>query len=145
MFISNTIFEGERSLNRTSTTSRSLIHSPSSTTISPPSPLPSPSPPPTPPIDLATSPSPLLRDVGSTNDASEATIQPQRPSPFPRDVARLIFTRRGDKGRSAKELGMEKKRRNWEAHPVRHETNHNFPSWFVFSYLSFHFHPTDHP
>ena len=124
MFISN---EGEWSFNHTSTASTVdvcsfLHHHLSTTTFALTSPLP------TMPIDLAMSPSPLLRDMGSTNDASEARIPLQRPSPFQRDVGWLILTRQGELGRSAKEWGVDKKEggpRNWEAHPVHHETHHD--------------------
>jgi hypothetical protein len=53
--------------------------------------------PPTTPNHLATSPTPLLRDVGSANDiptTSQAKTQPQPPLPFPKGCGRLIVVRR---------------------------------------------------
>ena len=72
----------------------------SSTTTSPPplSPSPSPSVPPTSPDHPVASPSPLLRDVGSTSIAaapSQARMQAQPPLPFPKGCGRFSFARRG--------------------------------------------------
>ena len=99
MFISNTIYRGERSLKRTSTASRLifvLLHHLST----PPSPSPSSSS--TTHVKSPTSPSPLLKDVGSTSTASapsEARMQPQSPLPFPKGCGRLSLSRRRIRGR----------------------------------------------
>jgi hypothetical protein len=88
VFISNTIFEGERSFNHTSTASTVDVRS---FTLLPPPPslhhhlrlhLPRLQPS---PIVFAASPSPLLRDVGLTNISaapSQARMQLQLPLPF---------------------------------------------------------------
>ena len=82
---------GERSFNSTSTRSRLMFaHSFFSPLPPPPSLLPSR--PPTSPINPETSPSPLLRDVGSFKTAStpsEARSQVQLPLPFPKGCERL--------------------------------------------------------
>jgi len=90
-FILNVIFEGEWSLKLRSTPSRlRFIHPP-------PIPLPPPSPSPlasssTTRYNPAVSPSPLLRDVGSNQNASAQSEahQPQSPLPF---QGRLIVAR----------------------------------------------------
>ena len=100
-FISNVIFEGERSFNPPSTPSRLIFdHSLSSFHhhLGPPhhkSPA-------TTPNNPTASPSPLLRDVGSPTNAtapSEARMQPQPPLPFPKGCGRLRFARRRKCGR----------------------------------------------
>jgi len=86
--ISSVILEEGRSLNPPSTPSRlNFTHLPLSfahhhlSTTTPALALS----PPTSPLDLAASPSPLLRDVGSTSTStapSQARMQPQPPLPF---------------------------------------------------------------
>jgi len=120
--ISSIILEEEQSFNLPSTPSRlnfthlplSFAHHHLSTTTPALALLP-----PTSPLDLAASPSPLLRDVGSTSTStapSQARMQPQPPLPFSRDV--------GAPSRWMEELGREGQKvgpMKWEAHLVCHE------------------------
>ena len=56
------------------------------------------------------------------------------PLLFQRDVGWLIFIQQRELGRSAKKWETEKNERgprNWEAHPVHHEINHNGKLWSV--------------
>ena len=104
-------------MNSTSTPSMVELHSCSSTTTSPPPllqpPPPSlaPTPPPTSSGDPVTSPSPLLRDVGSVNiitAPSQARVLPQPPLPFPKGCGRLKLTRRRiRRGRKTREGPMK--------------------------------------
>ena len=97
--ISSVIFERKRSLNSPSTTSRlnftllplSFVHYHLATTTSALALLP-----PTSPVDSAASPSPLLRDVGSSSTAtapSEARMQPEPPLPFLKGCGWLSIAR----------------------------------------------------
>jgi len=81
MFISNVIYVDNRSLNRTS--NPITVDIPSSFLLLPP---PLPSPPPTSHVNLARSPSPLLRDVGPANSAPASTAT--LPLPFPKGCGR---------------------------------------------------------
>jgi len=115
-FISNVIYEGEQSFNSTSTPSRfnfTLLRPPPPllhlSSTPPPPPLASSSPP-TSPGDPVTSPSPLLRDVGSVNIApapSQARMLPQPPLPFLKGCGQLSLARRRTRG--------GKKTKEWEA------------------------------
>ena len=121
--ISSVILEEERSFNLPSTSSwlnftllpLSFAHHHLSTTtpalaLSPPTPL----------VDLATSPSPLLRDVGLTSTSiapSQARMQPQPPLPFSKGCG-CSFSLDGGIGEGGAEPGGPMK---WEAHLVCHE------------------------
>ena len=107
----------------------------SSTTTSPPplSPSPSPSVPPTSPDHPVASPSPLLRDVGSTSIAaapSQARMQVQPPLPFPKGCGRFSFAPRGIRGgRKTSEGDPWSGRPQWWV--TKYEPRHL--SWFVFA------------
>ena len=90
---------------------------------------------------IGNEPLPSIEGCGLNQRHLRSEDSTAAPLPFQRDVGWLIFTQWGELGRSAKEWGKEKNEggpRNWEVHPVRHKTNHDGKSWFIFSYLSFH-------
>jgi hypothetical protein len=99
-FISNVIFEGERSFNPPSTPSRLIF--PSSLIFHHHLGPPHHKSPATTPNNPTVSPSPLLRDVGSLTNAtapSEARMQPQPPLPFSKGCGRLRCARGRNRGR----------------------------------------------
>jgi hypothetical protein len=105
-FISNVIFKGERSFNSPSTPSRLMFtHSLSSFHhhLRPPHHTS----PPISPNNPATSPSPLVRDVGSIKTAaapSQARTKPPPPLPFPKGCGRFTVARWRNRGlRSTRE------------------------------------------
>jgi len=113
-----------------------------SSSLIPPPPPPRPRPlnsTPTTPIYTDTSPSPRLRDVGSSNNTaapSEARTQARLPLPFPKGCGRPIITRRRIwVGRNKRwhpgHPGHRRRRREWEALRMRNETSHD-TLWFVF-------------
>jgi len=67
--------------------------------------------------NLASSPSPLLRDVGSTFNSSEAKVQ-LLPLPFPKGCGPAYTHLMGELGKDEHKGGPSK----WEAHPVHHKT-----------------------
>src|ERR1700704_979839 len=97
-FISNAILEGKRSFNPPSTTSRLIWVCPLSFFYHHPRPRHLDSHP-TMRRNMATSPSPHLRDVGSTTNAPSkcrtANLSHTRPSPFHRDVGGSLLLDRG--------------------------------------------------
>jgi hypothetical protein len=129
-FISNVIIEGEQSLKPTSTASRLILVSflhhyhPPSTPRHPPNHTQQPG------------DEPLPSDEGCGLNQQHPRMprtDGNHPLPFPKGCG-PVHTRQGELGKSAKEWGMEKREggpRNWEAHTVRHETNHDLPSWFI--------------
>jgi len=132
-FISNVIFDGEQSLKLRSTPSRLRFahHLPI------PLPPPSPSPPTSPSSsgrNPEMSPSPLLRDVGSSSGIPNSlrNANPAASSPFQRDVD----------GSSSLDGGMREVDtrggpRVWEARQVHPENEPQHSLWFVFFIFSF--------
>ena len=127
--ISNVIFGGERSFKPTSTASRLILVHSSSTTIHPqlPQHLPNHAQKP------GDEPLPSHEGCGLNHQHPGCAEQKAAtPAPFQTDVGRLILDRGNWRNRRRNgEWKNEGGPRNWEAHLVRHETNHDLPSWFV--------------
>ena len=169
-FISNVIFDGERSLKLRSTPSRlRFAHR-----LPIPLPPPSPSPPTSPSSSRRNpemSPSPLLRDVGSSSGIpnSLGNANPAASSPFQRDVdgsssldggMREVDTRGGTQGMGGPASASRKRTTmnvvvrflHFFVHSIeltvpppnasKHEPRHL--SWFVLA-IPYSSHPTDHP
>jgi hypothetical protein len=129
--ISNAILLGERSFKPTSTASQLILVHSSTTTIRPQRHNSVP----TTTHNATTSPSPLMRDVGSTTNTpgcAEQTAATPAP-PLSKGMWAGLYSTGGIGGNRRRNGGWKNKGgpRNWEAHTVRHEMNHNLPSWFV--------------